>query len=378
MCGKTSTAMLPGETIIGDDVAFLKKVGGRVRAVNMEMGMFGIIQGINSRDDPIQFHALRSDETHVIFSNVLVLPDGDIYWNDMDGDCPEAGINHSGDWRKGKADVGNKHVPASHKNARFAINLECLANVDERLHDPLGVEIDGMIYGGRDFDTWVPVEEAFGWEHGIITKGAFLESETTAATIGVRGIRVFNPMSNLDFLSIPVGTYIRKNLEFGKGMKRPPRIFGVNYFLRDMSGKYLSQKNDKHVWLKWMALRVEDAVDVIRTPTGLIPRYEDLRALFQEMAQKNYSEESYVKQFTFRVPPQEAKLHRMQRLYKRRVKGVPDELFEVLDQQMARIEEARLNFGNYISPFELIAQRKDYHWELSPHYRSHVAKPEGG
>ena len=82
------------------------------------------------------------------------------------------------------------------------------------------MEVGGIVYGGRDSDTCVPVEESFDWVHGIITKGAALESETTAATLGKEGVREFNPMSNLDFLSIPVGAYIQKNLDFGKGLKK--------------------------------------------------------------------------------------------------------------------------------------------------------------
>ena len=95
----------------------------------------------------------------------------------------------------------------------------------------------------------MPVEEAFDWAHGIITKGAGLESETTAATLGQEGVRVFNPMSNLDFLSIPIGRYIQDNLDFGESLTKQPKVFSVNYFLRDKDGKWLNHKNDKRIWL---------------------------------------------------------------------------------------------------------------------------------
>jgi len=87
----------------------------------------------------------------------------------------------------------------------------------------LGVKIDAIVYGGRDSDTWVSVQEAFDWVHGIITKGASLESERTAAVLGKEGEREFNPMSNLDFLSIPVGRYIEINLDFGKKLRKKPK-----------------------------------------------------------------------------------------------------------------------------------------------------------
>ena len=53
MCGKTSTAMIPGETIIGDDIAYIRKINNKVYAANVEVGIFGIIKDINPDDDTI-------------------------------------------------------------------------------------------------------------------------------------------------------------------------------------------------------------------------------------------------------------------------------------------------------------------------------------
>ncbi|MEF9438566.1 MAG: phosphoenolpyruvate carboxykinase domain-containing protein, partial [Candidatus Mariimomonas ferrooxydans] len=53
LCGKTSTAMLEGESIVGDDIAYLRKNNGEIRAVNVEKGMFGIIMGINPIDSTL-------------------------------------------------------------------------------------------------------------------------------------------------------------------------------------------------------------------------------------------------------------------------------------------------------------------------------------
>ena len=255
LCGKTSTSMMKGETIIGDDIAYLRKRGGEVRAVNVEKGMFGIIQGVNSKDDPLIWDVLHRPG-EVIFSNVLMADDGSCYWIGKDGEVPPEGVNHSGRWQPGKKDASGKEIQPSHPNARFTLDLHSLENLDAAIDDPRGVIVQGMIYGGRDSDTLVPVEESFSWEHGIITKGASLESETTAATLGKEGVRKWNPMSNLDFLSIPVGQYIANNIAFGKGLKNPPRIFSVNYFLKDDAGNFLNEKTDKAVWLKWMELRV--------------------------------------------------------------------------------------------------------------------------
>ena len=90
MCGKTSTAMLDGESIVGDDIAYLRKIDGVVRAVNCEHGMFGIILGVNSKDDPIQWKALHAPGHQVIFSNVLRTDDGGVYWEGKDAAVPDA------------------------------------------------------------------------------------------------------------------------------------------------------------------------------------------------------------------------------------------------------------------------------------------------
>jgi len=57
-CGKTSTAMLSDEKILGDDIAYFRSINGECRAVNAESGIFGIIQNINSSDDPVIHNVL--------------------------------------------------------------------------------------------------------------------------------------------------------------------------------------------------------------------------------------------------------------------------------------------------------------------------------
>ena len=349
MCGKTSTAMMNGETIIGDDIAYLRTINGKVHAVNVESGIFGIIEGINNNNDPLQWDALTRP-VELIFSNILVTEENSVYWNGKPGDIPKSGVNYSGKWFKGVRDTDGIEIPPSHKNARFTFRLDILPNVDPLLHDPNGAEVHGIIYGGRDSDTSVPVEESFNWEHGIITKGACLESETTAATLGKEGVRVFNPMSNIDFLSIPIGRYIQNNLDFGKNLKHSPRIFSVNYFLKDKNGSWLNEKNDKAIWLKWMELRVNNEADSLRTPTGYIPIYNDLKELCNQVLHKNYSQQDYNKQFMIRINENLTKITRMRNIFCTRILDTPSIVFTVLDEQEKRLIEAQQTFGEYITP----------------------------
>ncbi len=353
LCGKTSTSMLPGEKIVGDDISYLRVKNDKVYAVNVEKGMFGIVGGIKEKDAPILWKVLNTPN-EIIFSNILVTEDNLPFWEGK-GEVPEKGFNYSGEWYKGKKDKQGKEIPPSHKNARFTLSLEILPNVDENLHNPDGVEVGGIIYGGRDSDTSVPVEESFDWTHGIITKGASLESETTAATLGKVGVRKFNPMSNLDFLSISIGKYIENNLKFGEKAKKLPKIFSVNYFLKDENGNFLNDKADKSVWIKWMELRCHNDVDALKIPTGYIPLYEDLKKLFKHILDKEYKEEDYVKQFTLRIPENLARIDRIINIYKTKVPDTPEILFKVLTDQKRRLEDARAKYGDYVSPFKFIS-----------------------
>lgn len=348
-CGKTSTAMLPGETIVGDDLAYLRAVNSEARAVNVESGIFGIIADVNSKDDPVIFEVLKSPG-EVIFSNVLVSDDKP-YWIGMGEELPESGMNYQGEWTKGKTDDDGKDITPSHKNARYTVRIDALANRDPKADDPEGVTLGGVIYGGRDSDTSVPVQQSFDWPHGIITMGASLESETTAATLGKQGVRTFNLMSILDFLSIPLGRYIQNNLDFACCLNDVPLIFGTNYFLKK-DGEYLNGKLDKGIWVKWMERRVHGEVEVIEAPTGLLPKYEDLRDLFQEHQSKSYSQEDYVEQFTIRVPENLAKLDRIEKVYKAEA-DIPAIVFETLDAQRKRLEELQKAKGEYVSPMDL-------------------------
>ncbi|MEM3378790.1 MAG: phosphoenolpyruvate carboxykinase (GTP) [Candidatus Bathyarchaeia archaeon] len=348
-CGKTSTAMLPGETIVGDDIAYMRDIGGVARAVNVECGIFGIIQNINPTEDALIYKVLTSPG-EVIFSNVLV-KDGKPYWLGMGCELPKDGVNFSGEWYEGKKDEQGNPIPPAHKNARYTVSLRALENCDPELDNPMGVELGGIMYGGRDSKAYVPVQQSFSWEHGIIAYGASLETETTYAILGQEGVPEINMMSIQDFISIPLGQNIRNNLEFGRKLKKAPIIFGVNYFLRDKdNGKYLNAPQDKHVWIKWMELRVHGEAGAIRAPTGFIPKYDDLRRLFKKVLDKDYAEEDYVKQFTIRVPENLAKIERVQRFYQENVSDTPSELFEILDQQRQRLVEAKKRFGDYIPP----------------------------
>jgi phosphoenolpyruvate carboxykinase (GTP) len=348
-CGKTSTAMLPGETILADDIGYVRNINGVCRAVNIESGIFGIIQDINPKDDPV-IHQILTSPGEIIFTNILV-KDAMPWWLGMNGKLPESGLNYTGEWFEGKTDEKGEKVPPAHKNARYTVALKALANCDPELDSPAGVELGGILYGGRDYRSYVPVQQGFDWEHGIVAYGAALETETTFATIEAEGKQEINIMSIQDFISIPLGQYLHNYLQFGKKLKKVPLVFGVNYFLRDLeTGEFLNEHQDKHVWVKWMELRMHNNAEAIKTPTGWIPTYDDLQWLFKEVLNKGYSKEDYIKQFSIRVPENLAKLERVEKFYHENISDISSEVWHVLKEQRERLLKARERFGDYVSP----------------------------
>jgi len=353
-CGKTSTAMLPGQTIVGDDIAYLKRINGKVKAANVEKGIFGIIADVNPKDDPLIFESLTTPR-EIIFSNVLI-KDGTPYWMGMGQDIPKEGINYSGKWYHGKKDEKGNIIDPSHKNARYTIRLDELKNVDSEAENPEGVIVDGIVYGGRDSDTSMPVLESLNWDHGVMI-GATVESETTAATLGKQGVRKHNPMANLDFISVPFNQYIKNHLSFKNNLKRTPKIFTTNYFLKDRDGHFLNDKIDKVVWMIWAEGRIHNEFDAIETPAGRIPLYKDLQSLFKQQLNKDYSREDYIMQFSLRVDKYLEKMARMQKIFN--TISVPEQFLLELEKQTSRLKEVKNQFKeDKISPFKFRSSEK--------------------
>ncbi|HZK39305.1 MAG TPA: phosphoenolpyruvate carboxykinase (GTP) [Clostridia bacterium] len=349
-CGKTSTAMIPGEKIVGDDIAYLRNINGEFRAVNVEFGMFGIIQDVNAEDDPLIFENLMKNQ-EIIFSNVLKGPDNKPYWLGMGVEPPTKGRNHFGDWTKGVKDAKGKEVGVAHGNARYTMRLDYLDNLDkEGFEAKEGVKVEGVLYGGRDSDITVPVEESLNWKDGILLKAATLESETTSATLGAEGVRNPSPMANMDFISYPLGEYTMNNIKFGQGVKETPKIFSNNYFMRGPDGKFMTSKLAKRVWLHWAEGRIHGEYDAFETPTGKIPMYKDLTVLFKKYLDEDFSEADYNYLFTFRCTKWIEKLQRTKAYYAKMDADTPQEIYDYWDATIAKIEQAREKFGDEIKP----------------------------
>ncbi len=349
-CGKTATAMIPGEQIVGDDIAYFRNINGEFRAVNVEFGMFGIIKDVNAQDDPVIFENLMKNQ-ETIFSNVLMGPDKKPYWLGMGVETPEEGYNHFGKWHKGIKDSKGNEVPLAHSNARYTMRLDYLDNIDkEGFEAKDGVKVQGILYGGRDSDITVPVEESPNWKDGILIKAATLESETTSATLGAEGVRKPSPMANLDFVSYPLSEYTMDNIKFVEGMKEVPKVFSNNYFMRRADGSFVTSKLAKKVWLHWAEGRIYNEYEALETPTGKIPKYEDLKVLFKKYLNEDFDKDDYIYLFTFRCSKWIDKLERTKAFYTKMDAGTPQEIYDYWNATIDRIKKAKEKYGDEIKP----------------------------
>ena len=194
--------------------------------------------------------------------------------------------------------------------------------------------------------------QSFDWAHGMFI-GASLESETTAATLGAVGVRELSPMANLDFLVVPLGTYLTNHLKFGDRLIVKPLVFSTNYFLK-VDGKFLNEKVDKKVWLMWMEGRVHGEYGAIETPIGYIPKYEDIAKLFIQIFGKKFSREAYDQQFSVRIDKFLEKLARVEKAYNDE-ENIPDEFYTIMTMLRNRLNVAKERAGkSVITPEEFL------------------------
>jgi len=357
-CGKTTTAMT-GTDFIGDDLAQLWIAeDGTLRAINPEKGIFGIVRDVNRESDPYLMKALREEGAEVIWTNVLIDVHGVPYWVGNGEELPKRGVNFQGEWWEGKTDENGNPIPLSHPNSRCTVECKEIGNYNEAAaEDPNGVQIKVITYSGRDSDTMPPVWVAKDPDHGVVI-GASILSAATATEVGAKGVRR-QPWANEPFIPGPLADYMDAQFAFFNSdkLKHKPLMAGLNYFLtheaRGGEGKgLLGEKRDVKVWLRWLELRAHGEVDAIETPIGYIPRYEDLRRLFDEIG-KEYPKELYDKQFAFYVDNILARIELQEEAY-RKEKNIPPRLFEIYAEQRKGLQALKAKYGSIVSVEQLI------------------------
>ncbi|MDR2772043.1 MAG: phosphoenolpyruvate carboxykinase (GTP) [Elusimicrobiota bacterium] len=338
-CGKTNLALLEpifnGYKIftLGDDIAWINvSRSGQMYALNPEAGFFGVAPGTSSKTNPVMMETLKNDNFFpTLFTNTAINNDDNTpWWENLTDETPE----NLTDWH-GQAYDKTSGKPAAHPNSRFTVSIYNCPTLSPEFDNPKGVPISGIIFGGRRKDTIPLVYECRDWESGVFAAST-IGSETTAASTGSQGTLRRDPMAMLPFCGYNMGEYFSHWLEIGKKLKKPPKIFMVNWFRKDEDGKFMWPGfRENFRIIKWMIDRIEERAEAVENEIGLSPTKDGINLTGLDIKPETMDELLSIDKDKWKT-----EVEQIEEFYSKFDNKIPQELRKILSELKARLNDS--------------------------------------